>query len=106
VEATVYFCTLEALQNVAKYADATTAIVRLGATDGWLTFQVEDDGRGFDPDEAKGSGIQGIADRLDAIGGSLEIMSEPGAGTVVRGRIPATPITEDAAARSAVSRVS
>jgi signal transduction histidine kinase len=92
VEATVYFCTLEALQNVAKYADATTATVRLGATDGWLTFQVVDDGRGFDPDEAKGSGIQGMADRLDAIGGSLEITSEPDAGTVVRGRIPATPI--------------
>jgi signal transduction histidine kinase len=92
VEATVYFCTLEALQNVAKYADATTATVRLGATDGWLTFQVEDDGRGFDPDEAKGSGIQGMADRLDAIGGSLEITSEPDAGTVVQGRISATPI--------------
>jgi signal transduction histidine kinase len=92
VEATVYFCTLEALQNVAKYAGATTATVGLGATDGWLTFQVADDGRGFDPDEAKGSGIQGMADRLEAIGGSLEITSEPHAGTLVRGRIPATPI--------------
>jgi signal transduction histidine kinase len=92
VEAAVYFCALEALQNVAKYADATSAIVRLRAADGWLTFQVEDDGRGFDRDQAKGSGIQGMADRLDAIGGSFEIESAPTAGTVVRGRIAATPI--------------
>jgi signal transduction histidine kinase len=92
VEAAVYFCTLEALQNVAKYADASTATVRLGVTDGWLTFLIEDDGRGFDPDEAKGSGIQGMADRLDAIGGNLEIESERGGGTVVRGRIPASAI--------------
>ena len=87
VEAAVYFCTLEALQNVAKYAGATAATVRLRSDDGWLSFEVQDDGRGFELDHASGSGIQGMADRLDAIGGSLEIDSAPGTGTVVRGRI-------------------
>ena len=88
VEAAVYFCTLEALQNVAKYAGATATTVRLRSDDGWLSFEVQDDGRGFELDHASGSGIQGMADRLDAIGGSLAIDSAPGAGTVVRGRIP------------------
>ena len=92
VEAAVYFCTLEALQNVAKYADATAATVHLRADDGWLTFHVRDDGSGFEPDHASGSGLQGMADRLDAIGGSLEIDSAPGAGTRVGGRIPAVPL--------------
>ena len=88
VEATVYFCTLEALQNVAKYAGATAAVVRLAEADGWLTFQIQDDGRGFEPGAATGSGLQGMADRLDAIGGSLEVETRPGAGTVIRGLIP------------------
>ncbi len=92
VEAAVYFCTLEALQNVAKYAGATATTVRLRSDDGWLSFEVQDDGRGFELDHASGSGIQGMADRLDAIGGSLAIDSAPGTGTVVRGRIPAAPL--------------
>ena len=88
MEATVYFCALEALQNVAKYANATSAAVRIAEGDGGLTFQVEDDGRGFEPGAATGSGLQGMADRLDAIGGTLEIESVPGAGTRIRGSIP------------------
>jgi signal transduction histidine kinase len=88
VEATVYFCTLEALQNVAKYARATRATVRLQESDGRLSFEIEDDGVGFDPSEAgRGTGLQGMADRLEAIGGSLEVRSAPGAGTVVAGRL-------------------
>ena len=87
VEAAVYFCALEALQNVAKYADATSAVVRLAASNGRLSFEVADDGRGFEPGAARGSGLQGMADRLDAIGGRLEIESEPGRGTVLRGII-------------------
>jgi signal transduction histidine kinase len=87
VEAAVYFCTLEALQNIAKYADASHAVVRLRATDGQLSFEVRDDGRGFEPGAAHGSGLQGMADRLDAMGGRLEIESRPGSGTVVRGVI-------------------
>src|SRR6266542_3482479 len=72
VEAAVYFCCLEALQNVAKYAGATRAVVRLRAEEGALTFTVADDGVGFDP-RAKGygTGMQGMVDRLSAVGGEL-----------------------------------
>jgi signal transduction histidine kinase len=88
VEAAVYFCALEALQNVSKYAEATATVVRLDETDGHLLFEIQDDGRGFLPDETGyGTGLQGMADRLDAIGGVLEVSSEPGQGTLVRGRI-------------------
>jgi signal transduction histidine kinase len=86
----VYFCALEALQNVSKYADASSAAVRLAESDGWLEFDIEDDGRGFDPGAVRGSGLQGMADRLDAIGGSLDIESRPGRGTIVRGQVPVT----------------
>jgi signal transduction histidine kinase len=88
VEAAVYFCALEAMQNVSKYAEATTTEVRLAETDGHLLFEIQDDGRGFSPDETGyGTGLRGMADRLDAIGGNLEVSSEPGRGTLVRGRI-------------------
>jgi signal transduction histidine kinase len=88
VESAVYFCALEAMQNVAKYAGATATVVRLGETDGFLHFEVEDDGRGFDAERTGyGTGLQGMADRLDAIGGVLEVTSEPARGTLVRGRI-------------------
>jgi len=91
VESAVYFCALEAMQNVAKYAQATSTVVRLSEADGHLQFEIEDDGRGFDPERtAYGTGLQGMADRLDAIGGSLEVMSGPARGTVIRGRIPMT----------------
>jgi signal transduction histidine kinase len=84
----VYFCTLEALQNVAKYADATRVIVRLAVSDGLLTFEVADDGKGFDPGATGyGTGLQGIADRLDSIGGTLAIRSAPGAGTTLTGQV-------------------
>jgi signal transduction histidine kinase len=88
IEAAVYFCTLEALQNVAKYAEATTAAVRLSERGDRLVFEIEDDGRGFDPAATSyGSGLQGMSDRLEAIGGSLAVQSGPGEGTVVRGEI-------------------
>ena len=89
VEAAVYFCVLEALNNVAKYADASTATVSLRADDDSLEFAVRDDGRGFDPRSAGyGTGLQGMADRLDAIGGRLDLRSAVGAGTTVTGRVP------------------
>ena len=89
VEAAVYFSCLEALQNVAKYADASVATVHLSADDGRLDFEVGDDGRGFDTGFiGYGTGLQGIADRLAALGGSLSIDSSPDAGTRVRGSIP------------------
>ena len=88
VESAVYFCALEAMQNIAKYADATSTVIRLAESNGFLVFEIQDDGRGFDPKETGyGTGLQGMADRLDAIGGRLEIASEPARGTQVRGRI-------------------
>jgi signal transduction histidine kinase len=89
VEAAVYFCSLEALQNVAKYAMASSARVVLGESEGRLTFAVIDDGSGFDPKAAKpGAGLTNMQDRVEALGGRLEIRSAPGAGTTVVGTIP------------------
>jgi signal transduction histidine kinase len=88
VEAAVYFCALEALQNVAKYAEASSASVRLMQRDDDLLFEIEDDGRGFDaPVMRRGTGLQGMADRLNAIGGTLTVRSAPGEGTLVSGSI-------------------
>jgi signal transduction histidine kinase len=88
VEAAIYFSCLEALQNVAKYAEASSATVILAQSNGHLTFEVVDDGHGFDPaSHANGTGLQGIADRLGALHGDLTVRSEPGAVTRVRGRI-------------------
>jgi signal transduction histidine kinase len=89
VEAAVYFSCLEALQNVAKYAEASRVTISLARTDGILAFAVADDGVGFDPSAATpGTGLQGIADRLDALGGKLEVVSAAGAGTVLNGTVP------------------
>jgi signal transduction histidine kinase len=89
VEAAVYFCVLEALNNVAKYAGASLARVRLSDGTGELTFQVIDDGRGFDPSATGyGTGLQGIADRLAALGGELDVSALPGQGATITGRIP------------------
>jgi len=89
VEAAVYFSALEALQNVAKYADASRVSIALEQRDEYLAFVVRDDGRGFDPDETgHGTGLQGIADRLSALDGSLRVRSSAGEGTTVTGRVP------------------
>jgi signal transduction histidine kinase len=91
-EAAVYFCMLEALQNIAKYAAASRAAVRLAGPSGLagaLQFSVTDDGAGFDTGAAGyGTGLQGMADRLAALGGDLQVRSEPGHGTTVTGRLP------------------
>jgi signal transduction histidine kinase len=88
-EAAVYFSCLEALQNVTKYAEASRVTVRLAQVNGSLRFEVSDDGRGFDPTVVgHGSGLQGIADRLAALGGAVDVRSAPGAGTTVAGRLP------------------
>ena len=89
VEATVYFCALEALNNVAKYANASTTTIELAEREGMLDFRVVDDGAGFDPTATSyGTGLQGMADRLDAVGGSLSVTSAVGSGTAVAGRVP------------------
>jgi len=91
VEAAVYFCALEALQNVAKYARASQAWVTLGQDGPYLVFTVADDGTGFDrATTPAGTGLQGIADRLAALGGTVGVDSAPGHGTRVTGRVPAT----------------
>ena len=73
---------------MAKYAEASSAQVIIAHSNGDLTFEVEDDGRGFDTAATRfGTGLQGIADRLSALNGELAIRSEPGTGTVLRGRI-------------------
>ena len=90
-EAAVYFSCLEALQNVAKYASASRATISLSDGDGRLRFEVSDDGSGFEPStETHGSGLQGIADRLAALDGELDVRSSPGAGTTVAGTLPVT----------------
>jgi len=89
IESAVYFCCLEALQNVAKYANAPSAWIRLAEGDDVLTFEVSDDGVGFDPGaRGYGTGLQGMADRLAALGGEREVRSAPGGGTTVMGRLP------------------
>ena len=89
IEAAVYFSVLEGLQNVAKYAEATSATVSFERSNGELRFSVHDDGLGFDPSETGyGTGLQGIADRLGALDGRVEITSERGAGATLSGSVP------------------
>jgi signal transduction histidine kinase len=89
VEAAIYFCCLEALQNIAKHAGATRARIRLWADDQQLHFAVEDDGRGFDPGVNRSStGLQNMRDRVQALGGTLEVRSRPGDGTTIVGSTP------------------
>ncbi|MGD0194128.1 MAG: sensor histidine kinase [Candidatus Dormibacteria bacterium] len=89
VEATVYFCVLEALQNVQKYATASEVQVRVSASNNMLTFEVADDGTGFDAERTKtGAGLTNMRDRLEALGGSVLVTSEVGAGTRIRGEVP------------------
>jgi len=89
VEAAVYFCCLEALQNAAKHAGARSASIVVFHGDG-LRFEVRDDGRGFDVDaRTYGHGLTNIHDRLVAVGGTLLVESFPGRGTRIAGTIPA-----------------
>jgi len=70
-------------------ARATAAVVTLTATAPVLRFSIRDDGAGFDPETVpRGAGLQNMADRLDALGGNVEVESSPGAGTTLRGRLP------------------
>ena len=91
VEAAVYFCCLEALQNAGKHAgEGAQAAVRVWEAGGELRFEVVDDGVGFDPSGAisRGHGFVNMADRLGAIGGTLEVRAARGQGTAIRGRLP------------------
>src|SRR3954468_3547149 len=87
VELGVYFVACEALANVGKYAEATAASVRLSRTASGVAIEVADDGVGG-ADAAHGSGLHGLADRVEALGGHLLVTSPPGAGTVVTAELP------------------
>jgi signal transduction histidine kinase len=87
VEAAAYFVVAESLTNVAKYSSAEHASVRVGRRDGFAVVEVSDDGVGG-ADPAAGTGLRGLADRLAALDGRLEVQSPPGGGTVIRANIP------------------
>jgi signal transduction histidine kinase len=99
-EAAVYFCCLEALQNIAKYARATQARICVRARDGTLSAVVSDDGAGYDAARTPlGAGQRNMADRLAALGGRLEVRSAPGQGTTITASLPlsaASGVTEPA----------
>jgi signal transduction histidine kinase len=93
VEAAVYFCCLEALQNACKHAgDGAEARISLREEEGALLFVVADDGAGFDlaSRARRGHGFVNMSDRVGAIGGSITVESTPGRGTKIIGRIPLT----------------
>jgi signal transduction histidine kinase len=88
-EAAVYFCALEALQNASKYSHASSIEIDLVATHGELRFEIRDDGVGFDTATVvHGVGLEGMTDRIEAIGGRLSIESAPPRGTRIKGSIP------------------
>jgi signal transduction histidine kinase len=90
-ESAVYFCCLEAMQNVAKHGEGASRVRIELRRDGDLRFAVVDDGCGFLPEQvAAGSGLTGMRDRLAAVGGELWIESAPASGTRVEGRVPLT----------------
>ncbi len=93
-EAAGYFSALEALQNSAKHAGSDVTIeLEYGASDqGDIVFEIRDNGRGFSPDLVEpGHGLTNIADRMTAVGGHVEVRSEVGVGTIVRGTLPLAP---------------
>jgi signal transduction histidine kinase len=87
VEAAAYYVVSEALANIAKYAHATSAQVRVQPLDGKVVLEVADDGIGG-ADADRGSGLRGLTDRVEALGGRLWLSSPPGQGTIVRAEIP------------------
>jgi signal transduction histidine kinase len=91
VEAAVYFCVLEALQNAAKHAgEGAQAMVKVWEDESALRFEVRDDGAGFDLSTGahEGHGFVNMGDRVGAIGGTISVESAPGQGTAIIGRIP------------------
>jgi signal transduction histidine kinase len=89
IEAAVYFCCLEALQNIAKYAAASHVHICVAARDHSLRFTVSDDGAGYDVSRTPmGSGQRNMADRLAALDGRLEVRSVPSKGTTITAHLP------------------
>jgi PAS domain S-box-containing protein len=90
VEAAAYYLIAEGLTNVTKYAHASKVHVQVARSDGHVIVEVSDDGVGG-ADPASGSGLRGLADRVEALGGSLQIVSAEGAGTSLRAELPGGP---------------
>jgi signal transduction histidine kinase len=90
LEAAVYFCCLEAVNNAAKHAgEGATITVSVSEEESWLTFSIADDGHGFDVGSvAGGQGFDNMRDRVGAYGGDLVVESTPGKGARIRGRMP------------------
>jgi len=87
IEAALYFVCSEALANVAKYASASSVQVGVTAGGGRVRIEIEDDGVGG-ADPARGSGLRGLADRIEALDGSFEVASPPGSGTRLTAELP------------------
>jgi signal transduction histidine kinase len=87
LEVVVYYVVSESLTNIAKHARATRATVDVGREDGQVVVDVVDDGIGG-ADTERGSGLSGLADRVEALGGRLRVWTPPGGGTHVRAEIP------------------
>jgi len=87
VEAAAYFICSEALANVAKYASASRVVVRVTADERAALVEIVDDGVGG-ADPAQGSGLRGLADRVEALDGTLRLESPPGAGTRLAAELP------------------
>jgi len=97
IEAAVCFTCLEALQNARKHAPDAQIRLTLARDAGGLRFTIADTGPGLDPDAARGFGLQGMDDRVAAVGGSLEFRSQPDEGTTIAGWVPAEPVPGRAA---------
>jgi signal transduction histidine kinase len=97
VEGAAYFFVCEGLTNVLKHAVAQQAVVQLRSDGGHLTLTIADDGRGFEPSATQSTGLQGLRDRIEALGGSVDIISRPSAGTTLSARLPAREYCHDGA---------
>ena len=87
VEAAIYYVVAESLTNAAKHANASEASVEISTTSETVVVEIRDNGRGG-ANLALGSGLQGLADRVEALGGQLQVQSHTGGGTVIRAELP------------------
>ena len=91
LEAAAYFVVAESLTNAVKHAEASEVRVRMATEAGELRVEITDDGRGGADPAGGGTGLRGLADRVEALGGRLTLESPPGAGTTVRAALPLGP---------------